>query len=104
MKTPCEILLGSNNFVVLFRVFGYIYFVRDHISTVSKLNPQVVKCIFVDYSLRQKGYKCWCPTEQRLFVSMDVTFRGSETFYEKILELDSIFRMALLLLVKRGRM
>jgi hypothetical protein len=25
----------------------------------SKLNPKVEKCIFIGYSLEQKGYKCF---------------------------------------------
>jgi IS30 family transposase len=36
MKTPCEILLGSNIFVVPPRVFGCTCFVRDHSTTVYK--------------------------------------------------------------------
>jgi hypothetical protein len=91
MKTPCDILLGSNMFVVPSRVFGCTCFVRDHIPTVDKLDPRAIKCIFVGYLSRQKGYKCWCPTERRLFVSMDVTFRESEPFYGKSSELDSVF-------------
>jgi hypothetical protein len=54
MKTPCEILLGSNIFVVPPRVFGCTCFVRDHRTTVGKLNTRAVKCIFVGYSLHQK--------------------------------------------------
>jgi IS30 family transposase len=49
MKTPCEILLGSNNFVVPPRVFGCTCFVRDHRTTVGKLDTRAVKCIFVGY-------------------------------------------------------
>jgi hypothetical protein len=65
--------------------------VRDHRPTVGKLDPRAIKCIFVGYSSRQKGYKCWCPTERRLFVNMDVTFRETESFYGKSSELDSVF-------------
>jgi hypothetical protein len=39
MKTPCEILLGSNIFVIPPRVFGCTCFVRDHRTTVDKLDP-----------------------------------------------------------------
>jgi hypothetical protein len=39
MKTPCEILLGSNIFVIPPRVFGCTCFVRDHRITVDKLDP-----------------------------------------------------------------
>jgi hypothetical protein len=58
MKKPCEILLGSNMFILLPRVFGCTCFARDHRLTVVKLDPRAIKCIFVGYSSRQKGYKC----------------------------------------------
>jgi hypothetical protein len=53
-KTPCEILLGANKFVVPPNIFGCTCFVRDHRPLVGKLDPRVVKCIFVGYSARQK--------------------------------------------------
>jgi transposase InsO family protein len=51
MKTPCEILLGENKFVVPPKVFGCTCFVRDHRPMVGKLDPRAVKCIFVGYSI-----------------------------------------------------
>jgi len=67
--------------------------VRDHRPSVGKLDPRAVKCIFVGYSSNQKGYKCWCPTERRLFVSMDVTFRESEPYYGEKTNLSSLFEL-----------
>ncbi|WVZ85689.1 hypothetical protein U9M48_032584 [Paspalum notatum var. saurae] len=64
---------------------------RDHRPSVGKLDPRAVKCIFVGYSSVQKGYKCWSPSERRLFVSMDVTFRESEPFYGEKTDLSSLF-------------
>jgi transposase InsO family protein len=90
-KTPYEILRGVNEFIVPPNVFGCTCFVRDHMPSVGKLDPRAVKCIFVGYSSSQKGYKCWCPTERRLFVSMDVTFRESEPFYGEKIDLSSLF-------------
>jgi hypothetical protein len=49
MKTPCEILLSENKFVVPPKFFGCTYFVRDHRPQVGKLDPRAVKCIFVGY-------------------------------------------------------
>ena len=56
------------------KVFGYTCFVRDVCPQVSKLDLKSLKCIFVGYSCVQKGYRCYCPTLQRYFVSTDVTF------------------------------
>jgi len=90
-KTPYEVLRGTNEFIVPPKVFGCTCFVRDHRPSVGKLDPRAVKCIFVGYSQSQKGYTCWCPTERRLFVSMDVTFRESEPYYGEKTDLSSLF-------------
>ena len=42
------------------RVFGCTCFVRDVRSHVSKLNPKLLKCIFLGYSRVQKGYMWYC--------------------------------------------
>ena len=91
MKTPHEILFGKNEFIIPLKVFGCTCFVRDHRPSVGKLDPRAVKCIFVGYSSMQKGYKCWSPSERRLFVSMDVTFRESEPFYGEKTDLSFMF-------------
>ncbi len=66
-------------------------FVRDHRPSVGKLDPRAVKCFFICYSSGQKGYKCWSPSERRTFVSMDVTFRESISFYGEKTYLSSLF-------------
>src|SRR4051812_5538439 len=86
MKAPCEMLQGEMKFVVPPKVFGSTCFVRDHRPTVGKLDPRATKCVFVGYPSCQKGYKCWSPTEKRFFVSMDVTFRESDPYYENSFE------------------
>jgi hypothetical protein len=63
-----------------FKGVGCVYFVKDNRPIVGKLDPRVVKCIFVNYSGTQKGYVYWRPVERRLFVSMDVTFRENEPY------------------------
>jgi hypothetical protein len=77
-KTPNECLSGSKSFIVPPKVFGFALL---YMNSVGKLDPRVVKCIFVGYSPTQKGYRCWRPTEKRFFVSMDVTFHEREPFY-----------------------
>lgn len=95
MKTPCEMLLGENKFLVPPKVFGCTCFVRDHRPSVGKLDPRAVKCIFVGYSSGQKGYKCWSPSDRRLFVSMDETFRESIPFYGEKTDLSFMFEFDL---------
>jgi hypothetical protein len=90
-KTPIECLTGKTTYVVPPKVFGCVCFVRDHRPSTGKLDPRALKCIFVGYSGTQKGYKCWCPTEKRMFVSMDVTFRENETFYGESPDLTNVF-------------
>jgi hypothetical protein len=80
-KTPLECLTGSNPYIVPPKVFGCICFVHDYRNSVGKLDPRAVRCVFVGYSPHQKGYRCWCPSEHRFFVSMDVTFKEHEPFY-----------------------
>jgi len=92
-KTPYEMLRGVNEFIVRPKVFGRTCFVRDHRPSVGKVDPRPVKCIFVGYSSSQKGYKCWCPIERRLFVSMDVTFRESEPYCGEKTDLSSLFEL-----------
>jgi hypothetical protein len=90
-KTPIECLTGKTTYVVLPKVFGCSCFVKDYRPSVGKLDPRALKCIFVGYSGKQKGYKCWCPSERRMFVSMDVVFREHEPFYGEPTDLTDVF-------------
>ena len=69
-----QLFLNNLSVPIVPKVFGCTCFVRDVRPQVSKLDPKSLKCIFVGYSRVQKGYKCYCPTLQRYFVSTDVTF------------------------------
>ena len=64
------------------KVFGCVCFVHDYRNDIRKLDPCAVKCVFVGYSSTKKGYCCWCPSEHRFFISMDVTFHEYEPYYE----------------------
>jgi hypothetical protein len=49
MKSPCELLLGENKFVVTPKVFGCTCFIRDHRPSVTKFDPRAIMCIFIGY-------------------------------------------------------
>jgi hypothetical protein len=71
-----------------FIMFSYIAYMHVPNEKRSKLNPKVEKCIFIGYSLEQKGYRCFNPSIQKLEVSKDVVFDEMVSWYSpmKILE------------------
>lgn len=50
----------------------------------DKFDPRALKCIFIRYS-PQKGYKCYHPPTRKVYVTMDVTFREHEAYYQPTL-------------------
>jgi hypothetical protein len=44
------------------KMFGYMAYMHVTNKKRSKLNPKVKKCIFIGYSLEQKGYRCFNPS------------------------------------------
>ena len=75
-----QLFLNNRLFPIDPKVFGCTCFVRDVRPQVSKLDPKSLKCIFVGYSHVKKGYRCYCPTLRRYFVSADVTFFETTPF------------------------
>ena len=62
-------------------VFGSTCFVHDLSPGCDKLSPRAVKCVFLGYSRVQKGYRCYCPSTHRFYVSADVTFFVDTPFF-----------------------
>ena len=63
------------------RVFGSVAYV--HIPKIhrTKLDPCAIKCVFLGYENKQKGYRCYDPTTRRLYTTMDVTFLETKMFF-----------------------
>ena len=40
----------------------------------GKLEPRLVKCIFIGYKFGVEGYKLWCPETKKLVITRDVIF------------------------------
>ena len=55
-------------FILPSKVFGCIAFVHNHTTSLDKLAPRSVKCMFVGYSRTQKGYRCFHPPTRRYIV------------------------------------
>ncbi|XP_029129864.1 uncharacterized protein LOC109816369 isoform X2 [Cajanus cajan] len=84
------------------RVFGCTVFVHSHHPNRSKLDPKALKCVFIGYPSNKKGYKCYHPQSRRVFITMDVTFQETQSFYaspplqgEKALEVEELSFLSL---------
>ncbi|KAM2946107.1 hypothetical protein COP2_028938 [Malus domestica] len=82
-KSPYQILKGREIEISHLRVFGYVCYV--HIQTIhkDKLDLRAIKCAFVGYSTSQKGYKCYDSKTRKVFVSRDVRFDETHSFFQK---------------------
>ena len=63
------------------KVFGCIAYVHVPDELRTKLDPKAEKCIFIGYSLEQKGYKCYNPVTRQVRVSRDVVFDEMASWY-----------------------
>jgi hypothetical protein len=82
--TPEEKFTGKKLDVSHLIVFGCITYVHVPDEKRSKLNPKAKKCIFIRYSLKQKGYKCFNPSIQKLQMSRDVVFDEMVSWYSPL--------------------
>jgi hypothetical protein len=57
--TPKEKFIGKKPDISYLRVFSCIAYVHVPDEKRSKLDPKAEKCIFIGYSLEQKGYRCF---------------------------------------------
>ncbi len=80
-KIPLEILNNRKMNLDHLRIFGCTCFV--HIKRQDKLDKNAVKTIFLGYSSQKKGYKCYDPIKQKLYISRDITFFENVPFYKE---------------------
>ena len=62
------------------RVFGNICYVHVPKEKQRKLDVKAKKCILVDYSDEQKGYKCYNPRTKQNWESRDIVFDESASW------------------------
>ena len=65
------------------RIFGCTTFVHLHDPSLSKLDARSCKCIFLEYSSVQKGYRCYLFEKIKYFVSKNVTFIENTFFFKQ---------------------
>ena len=63
------------------RVFGCVAFVHLHKHQRDKLSPRALRCVFLGYATHQKGYRCFYPPTQRMFVTVDVVFHEESMYF-----------------------
>ena len=63
------------------RVFGCPTFVYVHSPYQGKLDPHAMKCVFISYAPNKKWYKCYHSQSRKVYVSKDVTFHETKSFF-----------------------
>jgi hypothetical protein len=76
-----EKFTGKKPDVSHLRVFGCIAYLHVPDEKRSKLDLKAEKCIFIGYSLKQKGYRCFNPSVRKLQMSRDVVFDEMVSWY-----------------------
>lgn len=61
-------------FPLLLKTFWMCVFCPYTPSRPDKLSAKSLKCVFLGYSCRKKGYVCYNPTMRKTFITTDVTF------------------------------
>ena len=73
-ETPYFALHGTHLDYTSLRVFGSKFFPYTWDARQHKFNPKTTLCIFVGYSDKHKGYKCFHPLSIKFFISHHVVF------------------------------
>ena len=79
--TPYEILVGRKPIMSHLKVFLSIPNVRIPNEKQQKLDTKSKKCVLVGYSPKKKAYKCLNPLTQSVWVSWDIVFNESASWY-----------------------
>lgn len=62
-------------------IFGCATFVHLHKHQRSKLAPHALQCVFVGYGTSQKGYRCYHPPSQTMYITRDVVFHEDTLYF-----------------------
>ena len=73
-ETPYFMLHGTHPDYTSFRVFGSKCFPYTWDTKNTKFDPKSALCIFVGYSEKHKGYKCFHSPSRKFIISRHVVF------------------------------
>ncbi|KAL4559623.1 hypothetical protein LXL04_031766 [Taraxacum kok-saghyz] len=79
--SPYEKLKNVKPNVSHLRVFGCVCYVVIPSSRHSKMEKKAVRCIFVGYDQEKKGWKCCDPTSGKCYVSKNVVFDETSSWW-----------------------
>ena len=71
------------------KIFSCVCYVHILGPGSDKLDPRSIKCVFLGYSRTQKGYRCHSPTLRRRFISADVSFDESQSYFSPSIASDN---------------
>nr|CAE02229.2 OSJNBb0015C06.7 [Oryza sativa Japonica Group] len=80
-KTPIDVWFGMPADYSQMRVFGCTAYA--HVDN-GKLEPRVIKFLFLGYGSGVKGYKLWNPETNKAFMSRSVVFNESVIFNDSL--------------------
>ncbi|MCO5560990.1 hypothetical protein L7F22_014610 [Adiantum nelumboides] len=79
-----EKFIGKKPYVSHLKVFGCIAYVHVPNELRMNLDPKAKKCVFIGYSIEQKGYNCYSPVTRQVRVTRDVVFDEMATWYADV--------------------
>jgi len=82
--TPEEKCSGRKLDLSHLKMFGCIAYIHVPDELWTKLDSKVEKCVFIGYSLEQKGYKCYNLVTHEMKVSRDVVFDEMNNWYADV--------------------
>jgi histone deacetylase 1/2 len=82
--TPVQCLLKETPDYSSLRVFGCACWPNLRPYNAHKLSFRSIRCVFLGYSSRHKGFKCLEPGTGRVYISRDVTFDESVFPFENL--------------------
>ncbi|KAM2566207.1 hypothetical protein TB1_008743 [Malus domestica] len=84
-QSPFEILFGAVPLISHLKFFGCACFPLLKPYNSSKLQPKTMKCVFLGYASKYKGYICYAVTNHKFYISRHVIFNEQEFPYRSLL-------------------